>query len=342
MIVVLTAFILTYLSISNKRESQFARWKIIADSLVRQAIFFEPDECNPEEVFRIVVAERIKKLLLNKYFRELLTNAILSAKESISGSSGTYLKSLYLQLGLDKYAVKLIRSKSWYKIASGIKEAGLMDLHDLAPLVSRFVDYKKALVRIEAQNTMIKFDGFKGLDFLDIASYPITEWQQIKLLEQISNLPPDSAVKISGWLKSENESVIIFALKLARTFYQFDLHDQIAECLAHPNPNVRREAISSLKEIESENTASILSGMYAGENLKNKLCILEALKKVGTENEFGFLNELLKDTDPDIQLRAAQSLAAIQPNGLAELNSRAYGENEVLEQIIRYVKSEYI
>ena len=43
-IISLGVYILTYLYIVNKRDSKLERWKFLADTLIRNAIFFEEDE----------------------------------------------------------------------------------------------------------------------------------------------------------------------------------------------------------------------------------------------------------------------------------------------------------
>ena len=137
-----------------------------------------------------------------------------------------------------------------------------MELQQYRDKIEPYVNHKKLLVRLEAQNTLLKFNGFKGLNFLDQANYPLTEWQQIKLLEQLNTLPSGDLSGIENWLTSRNDSVVVFALKLARNYFQFQLHDQIVTCLQHPHSDVRNEAILTLKAIPTALTAQHLMAAF--------------------------------------------------------------------------------
>jgi len=53
----------------------------------------------------IPVTARAEKLMHDKHFRKLLVNEIISAKKNIAGISADNLKHLYVQLGLEKYAL---------------------------------------------------------------------------------------------------------------------------------------------------------------------------------------------------------------------------------------------
>jgi Leucine-rich repeat (LRR) protein len=59
---------------------------------------------------------------------------------------------------------------------------------------------------------LVNLFHFKGLDFLNRNKTPISEWDQIQLLE-VLQLYKTQISDISSWLKSSNESVVFFSLK---------------------------------------------------------------------------------------------------------------------------------
>lgn len=61
----------------------------------------------------------------------------------------------------------------------------MMDQKNLLTKIYRETNSKNEFVRSEAQIAIIYMTGFNGLRFLDVISYPLTLWQQIKLLEQL-------------------------------------------------------------------------------------------------------------------------------------------------------------
>ncbi len=338
-IVLLISVIAISLYILNKRELNYHDWKEWSDDLITMAIFFEPEEFNLLNKSVVEIPPKVQKLLTNKHFRTILTNELISAKENMIGSSGDNLNLLYTQLGLEAFALKKIRSKSWHKIANGLKEIGIMDMKKYRGDVVPFLNYRRALIRIEAQNTMLKFNGFQGLRFLDTATYPISEWHQLKLLEELAQLPPDDFTGIDKWLNSSNDSVVIFALKLVRNYHLFQFHQLLTQLFLHKNEDIKLHAIIAIKEIPDETTAHSLIKIYPKESINVKLEILTALKEMAMEDEIPFIVSCLDDTLTDIKFAAAATLHHIKPNGFSNVLAHADAEKEPLVRIIKHLQS---
>jgi hypothetical protein len=338
-IVLLTSFIAISLYILNRRELNYYNWKELADDLITMAIFHEPNEFDLINKSEIEIPDKVRLLLPNKHFRTIFTTQLLSAKENMIGSSGDNLIQLYKQLGLETYALKNVRSRSWHKIARGIKELGLMGLKKYRADIEPFLNYRKALIRIEAQNTMLKLNGFQGLRFLDTVVYPISEWHQLKLLQELAHLPPNDFTGIDYWLNSKNDSVVIFALKLVRNYHFFQFHQQLIQLFSHPNEDIRLHAIIAIKEIPEETTASSLIAIYPNETINVKLEILTALKEVAMEDEIPFIVSCLNDPITDIKFAAATTLYHIKPNGFNHVLTHSDAENEPLIRIIKHLQS---
>ena len=58
-----------------------------------------------------------------------------------------------------------------------------------------------------------------------------------ELLEVLQRFDEQELPDINPWLKSANESVVAFALKLAKIYNQFEVKDSIMELLAHQQKN---------------------------------------------------------------------------------------------------------
>lgn len=343
-IVALSIYILTHLYILNRRSSKFERWKFLADTLIRNAIFFEEDEGASSgysllkvlEVNTFPIPDRVKKLLPNRHFRNLITKELIGARQNMTGTAGQNLQNLFKQLELDQDALKMIKSDSWYLKASGIQYLGVMEMIEHKNLIFTYTNNKRGLIRVEAQNTIVKFSGFDGLRFLDQASFPITEWQQIKLLEELSQLPGENFTGIDKWLKSSNDTVVIFALKLARNYFRFELYENVISCLEHANAEVRRQAILATKELQTATTAAELINFYDSETERNKLAIINVLEDVSTEAELPFLITIFEQGNNQLKIAAAKAIAATA-NGFEKLefyeNANLYPYNEIIDQV---------
>ncbi len=360
-ILALCVYIVVYLNIYNLRASKFERWKFLADTLIRNAIFFEEDESASSshsllkvlEVNSFPIPDRVRKLLVNPHFRNLLIRELIAAKQNMSGQAALNLKNLFRQLQLNRDVVNMVESKSWHLKASGIQYMGAMEMREHKNIIIPHTNSRRGLIRVEAQNTIVKFSGFQGLRFLDDAPFVITEWQQIKLLEELSQLPAENFTGIDNWLKSANDSVVIFALKLARNYFRFELYDNVKSCLGHEKSEVRRQAILTIKELQTADSAADLLRFYESETEENKLEIIKVLQDVGTEAEIPFLMKVLNEEINKLKLAAAKAIVAIGDAGLAVavvwkncrgclavLESYSNAQAFPFNQIIRQVKAE--
>ena len=333
----LLVYMLSYMYFKNLYDKKFDKWSLISDLLIRKAVFYDDDEL--EEDAMIPVTSRAEKLMSNKHFRKLLVNEIMSAKRSITGISADNLKHLYVQLGLDQYTLSNLSSRRWYIRAKAIQELTVMDMHELADQIYQYTDDKNDLVRMEAQSGLIHFNGFEGLHFLDTVTYPISSWQQIKLLQQLSHLPPAN-VDMAQWFKSANSSVIVFALKLARIYQRFDAYYDIISCLDHSDPSVRFEAIHCLNEIYTEETSDDLISRFLSEVLKNQLAIIKVMETVGTEKDVMFLLDLLNHENDEIKISAARALVQSNKDGMVSLEKYSKDSNDSINEIVMHIKGE--
>ncbi len=333
----LLVYMLSYLYFKNLYDKKFDKWSLVSDLLIRKAVFYDDDELDGDAM--IPVTSRAEKLMSNKHFRKLLVNEIMSAKRSITGISADNLKHLYVQLGLDKYAMSNLSSSRWYIRAKAIQELTVMDMHELVDQIYQYTDDKNDLARMEAQSALIAFNGFEGLNFLGTVTYPISNWQQIKLLQQLSHLPP-AYIDMSHWFKSDNSSVIIFTLKLARIYQRFDLYYDIVSCLDHPDPSVRYEAIHCLNEIYTDETSDDFVSRFLGEILKNQLAMIKVMETVGTEKDVEFLLDLLTHENDQIKISAARALVQSNKDGMVSLEKYSREQNQSINEIVMHIKGE--
>ena len=283
LIALLFLYILIYQGVLRARKKKLDRWNALADSVIYKVIFHEddnPDSDQTSELLDIIsrtdirIPKGLTLHLSNKSFRKILIQKLIAVKLNMSGAASANLTRLFRQFKFDRQILKMLNSSSWYKMASAIQQIGIMELDEYKQRLFEFVDHERGLIRVEAQNAILKFYGFEGLRFLDKATYPITEWQQIKLLDQLASLHTENFTGIDIWLESKNDTIVLFALKLVKNYHRFELYDQIVACLRHKNPMVRQQAIIVLKELPSEQSAAILIDIYFSETANNQLILL--------------------------------------------------------------------
>lgn len=214
----------------------------------------------------------------------------------------------------------------------------MMDQKKFLLQIFRHTNSKNEFVRMEAQSAVVHFGGFKGLRFLHVLTYPISDWQQIKLIEQLSLLAEKELPNANKLLQSKNDSVVIFTLKIISVFHNLALHDDVVLCLNHENAAVRHHAIKCLTNIYDDTTASVLQNAYEAEELRNKVAILHALKKVGSSEQADFLYLELFNDDDTIKLAAASSLMECCPDALSLIGDVSLQKGYPYTNILHHIK----
>jgi hypothetical protein len=334
----LLVFMLVYMYIKSRREKKQDKWRMISDMLINKAIFYEDrDEIEDQIIASVMTAAQ--ELIVNRHFRKFVAQELVSAKKNISGASADSLKQFYLQLGLDKYALRNLDSRQWYVRAEAIQELTIMHTDEFIGQLHIHTNDKNEYVRMEAQAAMVQFKGFEGLNFLDDIGYPLSNWQQIKLLQLLSLKPP-STISMDKWFKSTNNTVVIFALKLTRNYRRFELHDAITECLDHEDADVRYEAIRCLNEIYTDETSDHLIARFLQQGLKHQVAIARAMQNVGSKKDEMFLFDLLTHESDELKLHAARALANASQDGLLSLEQYSKESEEAIGQILMHIKGE--
>jgi len=338
-ILLLIIFILAIMYIRNRRGGKFQKWKLMASLLVRKAIFFDNEQ--DEQRKAIPVTTRLQKLLSdNQHFRKILTDELTNAKKNVSGTSADNLKQLYMQLNLHHFAIAKLKSYKWYVKAQAIQELAVMDMKEHIAKIYRFTNNANELVRMEAQIAVVKLYGFEGLRFLDVVTYPITEWQQIRLLHELAQVPAENFNGMESWLRSQNKSVITFALKLARTYHRFEIYSEIIACLQDEDAGVRLQAIETLGELYDDDTSDILISRYLLEDLRQQIAIVKVLKNIATERDIPVLLDQLNSDNAELKLMVARALANIGTKGLEALHHHRQACEYPLDRIITQIESE--
>ncbi len=332
--ILLVVYILVYVYVKNNKAKKQIKWANMANLLIRKAIFAE------EAQEYIPVTNRLQKTLSKTSFREFLTDELIKARKNVSGIAAENVKNLYLQLNLDKYALNGLKSYKWHIKAQKIQELSIIGLKEHIDKLYPFTNDKNNLVRIEAQTAVVKFSGYDGLKFLDTVTYPIDEWQQIKLLQELSGLPPDNFTGIETWLQSSNKTVVIFALKLVQNYHKFELHNLVAGCLNHPDADVKQQAIITLGDIYNEKTPDLLISKFLRFDMMHQIAIIKVFKNIASEKEIPFLTDQLDHKNAEVVLQAARALAKIGPEGVKVLTNYRLADQYPLNEIIKQVKNE--
>lgn len=318
-----------------KRRIEFNEklWQETIAALINEALFAE-DGAN------LKITEQLFKLLRRSRFQNCLVDDLVKTTANISGECRQNLKRLYETLELDKVSVKKINNRKAHIKANGIQALAMMEQVKYVKKIFRLTNSPNEMVRNEAQCALVAFYGFLGLRFLNVTRYPVSQWQQIQLLNKLNRVGPTNFEPLKRWLGSPNESVVIFCLKLAAYYNCDEVYPQITGCLKSQVPEIKLYALEYLKKIPGEDGANQVVQQYPGSGKQYKLAAMEALAVIGTEEHILFVQQQLRNEDDDIKAAAATCLSQLHPTGSAFLQTHYLAGENPWKRIFLKIKTE--
>ncbi|MFP4289085.1 MAG: HEAT repeat domain-containing protein [Bacteroidales bacterium] len=298
--------------------------------------------------------------------REILTDELRELHSNLHGTSAVKLRDLYFNLGLHKDSLKRVHSKKWYNMSKGLKELAQMDVKDANDYISKFVDHKNPILRSEAQVAMVKLSEDDPLGFLNNLNSELSYWEQVNIFDTL-NFHQINIESFEPWLESDNDSVVIFALRMIGLFKQVNSASAVREFLMNENDRVRLQAVTTLGELELPDYIPDMKILYEKETQKLysilqekrespedrdiktlddilprkiRYEIIVALSNLATSQDLEFLKDVATDYENAFRLRikALEVILSIKPEGEQMLEAMQQDADELLETMIINVK----
>ena len=334
LMIIVFLFIMFFSFYKRKLEKRKKFWEEAISSVISQVIFYEEDGQSQMET------KVDEKLLQNSNFRQYFIDEIIHAKKNLFGAPVSNLKKLYNLLKFDKDSLQKIHSTKWYIKAKGIQELSIMEQVQFVKEIFRLTNDSDELVRNEAQCALVNFYGFKGFRFLNVIVHPISQWQQIQLLNYLHDAKTTDPEQLKKWLASKNESVVTLALRLAGFYNSFEVYNEVIQCLQHPDQQVKLNALMYLKKISTDDTAEKIINCYNFSDRTVKLAILSVLEEIGNEKQVSFLLKQLHDNDDTIKLASAKTLSCLHPMGKAFFQTHLFADQNPWKAIFSQIENE--
>ena len=272
------------------------------------------------------VPEDVQLLLKAKKNRLILLDELVTLKKNLSGGAAANLERLYNQLALDLLSIEKVGSRKWHVKAKGVQELAIMKQQQHLRKIYRYVNHPNIYVRMEVQAGLVQYWGAKGLRFLNYLTYPLTEWQQQKLLHFLLQHSALHDLPVQKWLSSSNFSVVQFALKYIGEQQELRFYKEVKDCLDHAEEKVRLQAITCLERLSLDDTTEVFACYFSRCSKECQVAILQAFQKIGTAEDFCFLNDCTSDNDPLIKLAAIKALQEIDQREGSISNANQLGK----------------
>jgi hypothetical protein len=265
----------------------------------------ETDEISSEQQS---IIDEVKSTISEPFKRDILISTLLKLSYEISGEMAESIHQLYIETGLLNYSLAKLRNRKWNIIADGIREVTLFHVKEVQDQVKIHINHPKVQVRSAMQLYLVNLFHFEGLNFLNHITTPISEWDQIQLLEvlQLNNNQIVSDIKL--WLKSTNESVVFFALKLAKIYNQYGVKDELIVLLDHKNIKIRIDVIHLLSYLNIIDAKTILKNKFKKLTLEEQIAFFEMMENLYEMTDKPFVMEHILNTNFEIKFSALKIL----------------------------------
>ncbi len=259
-----------------------------------------------EEIISNVPLE-IEKIAASDFNRMLLIDQMIDLSINLTGAAKDKLRTLFLNLKLDKDSLGKAYSRRWHVKVKGFRELAFMDIKDANVEIIRCLLSRNDIVRMEAQMAMVRLNHEDAFGFLDHLDKPFTQWEQLSIYETIMfhnlSIPP-----FDRWLFSKNKSVVIFALNMIDVFKQNEAYPNLFWMLVNEDPEVRNLTIKVLGNLKIKEALPHLKRLYKNETYENCLAIIRAMGKMPDKSVLNFL-KLVIDKEEDVQLQIEAAMA---------------------------------
>ena len=269
---------------------------------------------NEEETFsseQLLIISELKESVADPFRRKIIISTLLKLRNEISGEMAESIDKLYVKLGLLRYSLAKLRNKKWDVIANGIRELTQFKIKAVHQIVMNNINHPTKEVRKEMQLYLVHLYAFKGLDFLNVLETPLSEWDQIQLLEILQLKNDSEIVDITPWLKSSNDSVVNFTLKLAKVYNQFEAKEELIKLLNHGSEDVRINTISALSHLNVLEAKNILKDSFNERSLEEQIAFLKMMENVYEYGDKVFLQEQMQHENFEIKSMAMEIMKNI-------------------------------
>ncbi|WP_044397853.1 hypothetical protein [Lacinutrix sp. Hel_I_90] len=211
-LIVLWAFIaysIVYRVLKTKQQSNLKIKTIDAIALH----FLNPNAVHITENKKWLKQKQAK----NHYW--LIASVFLKVNNVLLTAEANSLKTMATDSGVIPLISKDLKSVLWYKKAKAIMFCYEFGLNEYINSITPYRNHKNVLVRREAQIALVVLLGWKSLKLFPYIEYPISLWQQIRIIEKLKQYHPIAQEKyLQKALMTKNPYVKELLIRIIRTF----------------------------------------------------------------------------------------------------------------------------
>lgn len=309
--------------------------ELISDKLNSYLYFMEGvGQVTRDDVRRL--KQELQKLK-SKVVKQVLLDQIIYLRRNFTHSTGNVLHTLYRTLELKKISFKKLAASAWE-----VKAQGIAELREMSPVINfpdlqRLTHSRNDDLRVEAQAAYMRLNEDNPFSFLDDTREILLEWHQIILFDEIIRNENITIPSFSGWLNSDNTSIVLFCIKLIVHYGQLEAIPGLVALLDHNEELVQNRAINALGKLEAREAEEPMVVRYPGLCPSCKIEVLKALGRIGGGDYIPFLStQFLKVDNYYTQKYAMCSLKSLTEHTKDEILAEFTGVSTQRTAIIHH------
>ncbi|RZS99108.1 hypothetical protein [Aquimarina brevivitae] len=266
-------------------------WLSIGYSLLRRRYRVKRKKQLKEQVIQYVSINYTKSLPISKFVvphwlqgyikksRDLrdVANIIINIKDFFITDRDTWSFLFATDVTVAKELKADIKSNNWYKKSRAIWISYELDIDQNLDLIAKLNSHKHILVRREAQIALVRFLGWKSLRILPYVKFPISLWQQIRIVEKLHQYYPkfdDTFFKKA--IQAESPSSRELCLRIIRRFHVQNYNWYAIQELFSEHKYVANMALELLDELSfDEDDLKLLGQHYQAYKLRANNVVLD-------------------------------------------------------------------
>ncbi len=197
-----------------------------------------------------------KKNWKRNFYKQQFLTELIKMHRLYGGEIAENLRRCYTDFRLIQLSYAKIRSRKWEDKCAGIQELSEMEIKKAVPVILEHTRSKNDTLKMVALIEVLHLSGLERLSLLKNYEEPLNDWIQLNLLESIKESNKGEIPDFHDLLKSENETIVVFALRLVRLFHQNQHLATVNELSSSLTRKVKLEAMLTYKHL-SETTDDI-------------------------------------------------------------------------------------
>lgn len=320
-----------------RKEKKLAKLHPVIDNLLMEHILLNEDLMQEDiagnviidiDAFRLPVFEK-------SWARQALIDRLIHYSNNVRGAMGDHIRSLYIQLELDKDSMKKMKSRKWNKKVQALNELMNMNMSVADVTLLPLTNSRNRELRAAARHAYIKLSKNEPFKFFDVATEPLLLWDQVELFKIISTTEHIAIPTFARWITySNNKTVVSFCMKLVVHYNQISAVPAVIKLLDTKDHYLRAEAINCLGKMKILEVEDKLVYLYNSQPQNCQIEILKALGRISSGKHISFLRqEFLHSTDFELRKHAAKSIINNEwaaKSLITELIDTATAENKLI------------